>query len=148
MARSSSAVARPASASSRFAPPPTRLVAFRHGPIPPPHAITPEQAARLHQPDSHDAAMTEAEARAALRAFVAVGEIERWIAEQPWEPMSGGGWRVRGRFQSWRFRVVPDPGGVGVVMSGMGGEPTAWIVPGPGDRGEAQEAALRRPDGR
>ena len=31
--------------------------------------------------------MTEAEARAALRAFVAVGEIERWIAEQRWGGM-------------------------------------------------------------
>jgi hypothetical protein len=32
------------------------------------------------------ASVTEAEARAALRAFVAVGEIERWIAAQrPWE---------------------------------------------------------------
>ena len=29
--------------------------------------------------------MTEDEARAALRAFVAVGEVERWIAEQRWE---------------------------------------------------------------
>ena len=76
-----------------------------------------------------DADMTEAEARAALRAFVVVGEIEHWIAAQPWEPMSGRGWRVRGRFQCWRFRVEPAPGGVRVVMSGMGGEPTAWVVP-------------------
>jgi hypothetical protein len=73
--------------------------------------------------------MTEPEARAALRAFVAVGEIERWLAEQPCEPMSGGGWRVRRDFHSWRFRVEPDPDGVRVVMSGVGGEPTAWVVP-------------------
>jgi hypothetical protein len=73
--------------------------------------------------------MTEPEVRAALRAFVAVGEIEHWIAAQPWEPMSGGGWRVRGHFHSWRFRVEPGPGGVRVVMSGVGGAPTAWVVP-------------------
>jgi hypothetical protein len=29
--------------------------------------------------------MTEATARSALRVFVAVGEIERWIGEQPWD---------------------------------------------------------------
>jgi hypothetical protein len=33
-------------------------------------------------------------ARAALRAFEAVGEIEQWIEEQPWEAIPGG-WRVR-----------------------------------------------------
>ena len=38
--------------------------------------------------------MTEAEARAALRASVAVNEIERWLAERPWEPAPGGGWTV------------------------------------------------------
>ncbi len=39
--------------------------------------------------------MTEAEARVALRAFVAVGEIESWIAEQRWEAIPGG-WRLAG----------------------------------------------------
>ena len=34
--------------------------------------------------------MTEAEARAALCAFVAVGELERWIAAQRWEAIPGG----------------------------------------------------------
>ena len=68
--------------------------------------------------------MTETEARAALRAFVAVGEIERWIAEQPWEPMSGDGWRVPGHFHSWRLRVEPDPGGVRVVIRGR--EESRW----------------------
>ena len=47
--------------------------------------------------------MTEAEARAALAAFVAVGEGERWIAEQRWEPILGS-WRVRERFQGWHCR--------------------------------------------
>ncbi len=72
--------------------------------------------------------MTEAEARAALRAFVAVGEIERWIAEQRWEAVPGG-WRVRERFDSWHFRVEPVAGGVRVVMSGIGGQPAVWFVP-------------------
>jgi hypothetical protein len=40
--------------------------------------------------------MTEAEARAALRAFVAVGGLECWIAEQrPWEAIPTG-WTVPG----------------------------------------------------
>ena len=47
--------------------------------------------------------MTEAEARAALRAFIAVGELERWIAAQRWEAVPGG-WRVRERFQGWHCR--------------------------------------------
>ena len=43
--------------------------------------------------------MTEAEARAALRAFVAVGYLERWIAEQrPWQTTPGG-WTVPGELQ-------------------------------------------------
>ena len=70
----------------------------------------------------------QAEARAALRAFVAVGEIERWIAEQPWEGIPGG-WRVRERFQGWHFCVEPAPGGLRVVMSARGGEPAEWTVP-------------------
>ena len=40
--------------------------------------------------------MTEEEARAALRAFAAVGEVEHWIAAQPWQATPDG-WRVRGR---------------------------------------------------
>ena len=50
--------------------------------------------------------MTEAQARAALRAFVGVGHVEPWIARRAWEPIPGG-WRVRERFQGWRFRVEP-----------------------------------------
>ena len=72
--------------------------------------------------------MAEAEARAALRAFVAVGELERWIAAQPWEAVPGG-WRVRGHLHAWRFRVEPVPDGVRVVMSGVGGAPAWWTVP-------------------
>jgi hypothetical protein len=72
--------------------------------------------------------MTEAEARAALRAFVAAGGVERWIADQRWEAVPGG-WRVRERFQGWHFRVEPVAGGVNVVMSARGGEPVVWFVP-------------------
>ena len=72
--------------------------------------------------------MTEAEARAALRAFIAVGELERWIADQRWEAVPGG-WRVRERFQGWYFRVEPAPGGVRVVASAGRGEPAVWFVP-------------------
>ena len=51
--------------------------------------------------------MTEAEARGALRTFVAAGEIERWIAAQPWQPMEKG-WAVPGSLHDgWRFWVEP-----------------------------------------
>jgi hypothetical protein len=33
------------------------------------------------------------------------GGLERWIAEQRWEAILGG-WRVRERFQGWRFRLA------------------------------------------
>jgi hypothetical protein len=77
--------------------------------------------------------VTEAEARTALRAFVAVGGLEAWIAEQRWEAIPGG-WRVRERFQGWRFRVEPVAGGVNVVMSARGGEPAVWFVRGGGTK--------------
>ena len=73
--------------------------------------------------------MTEAEARAALRAFEAVAEVEQWLAEQWWESIPGG-WRVRGEFHGrWRFLLEPVPGGLRVVMSGTGGAPADWVVP-------------------
>jgi hypothetical protein len=75
--------------------------------------------------------VTEDQARAALAAFDAVGGLERWIAEQRWEAVPGG-WRVRERFQGWRFRLEPVAGGLRVVMSVRGGEPAVWVVPGQG----------------
>ena len=73
--------------------------------------------------------MTEDEARIALRAFVAVGDIERWIAEQRWEAVPGG-WTVAGELQGWRFRLEVAPGGLRVVASAGRGEPAVWVVPG------------------
>ena len=74
--------------------------------------------------------MTEAEARAALRAFVGVGDVEPWIAGRPWQAEAGG-WSVAGELQGWRFRLEVVPGGVQVVASTPGGgEPARWFVPG------------------
>ena len=75
--------------------------------------------------------MTEAEARAALAAFDAVGGLEAWIADQRWNAVPGG-WVVPEPFQGLRFRVEPVAGGVHVVMCGTGGQPAAWTVPGRG----------------
>ena len=72
--------------------------------------------------------MTEAEARAALRAFVGDDDIERWIAEQPWQAVPGG-WVVLEPFQGWRFRMEVVPGGVCVLASDGWGEPAVWFVP-------------------
>ena len=72
--------------------------------------------------------MTEDQARAALRAFVAVGGLEAWIADQPWLT-SPSGWVVPEPFQDLRFRVEPVAGGVRVVMCGTGGQPADWTVP-------------------
>jgi hypothetical protein len=73
--------------------------------------------------------VTEAEARAALRAFVAVDGIEQWIAERRWKPVRDGGWWVQGRFHGWRFLVQPVAGGLRVTMSAAGEEPASWFVP-------------------
>ena len=73
-------------------------------------------------------AITEAEARAALRAYVGIGEIEQWIADQRWERVRGG-WNVREQLHGWRFRLEPGPDGLHVVMLVRGGEPAVWTVP-------------------
>jgi hypothetical protein len=46
--------------------------------------------------------MTEDEARAALRAFVGIGDLEPWIAWRPWQA-GPGGWPVSGELQGWRL---------------------------------------------
>jgi hypothetical protein len=73
--------------------------------------------------------VTEDQARTVLAAFVAVGNVERWIAEQPWEPLSRRGWRVRGELHGWRFQVKPARSGVRVILHTAKGERMAWIVP-------------------
>ncbi len=72
--------------------------------------------------------MTEAEARAALAAFDAIGGMERWIAAQPWHAAPGG-WVVPEPFHGLRFRVEPVARGVRVRTFPDKGEPAAWIVP-------------------
>ena len=72
--------------------------------------------------------MTEAEARAALRAFVG-GEVEPWIAGQPWKAEPGG-WSVLGELHGLRFHLEVMAGGVRVIASlGGGREPRVWNVP-------------------
>src|SRR5215212_154295 len=71
--------------------------------------------------------MTEAEARAALRAFVGIGNVEPWIAGRPWRAAPSG-WTVAGELQGWRFRVEVARGGVRVVASTGRGEPAVWFV--------------------
>ncbi len=73
--------------------------------------------------------MTDAEARAALRAFVGVGQVEPWIAGQPWKAEPGG-WSVLGELHGLRFHLEVMPGGVRVIASAGGGrEPAVWSVP-------------------
>ncbi len=54
--------------------------------------------------------MTEDKARAALRAFVAVGGLEQQLAKQRWQA-DAGGWAVLGALGGWRFRIEPAPTG-------------------------------------
>jgi hypothetical protein len=73
--------------------------------------------------------VTEAEARAALRAFDGIGDVEPWIAGRPWQAAPSG-WTVAGELQGWRYRLEVMPGGVRVVASTPGGgEPAMWSVP-------------------
>ena len=67
--------------------------------------------------------------RAALAAFVAVGDVEHWIAGQPWHAAPGG-WVVPEPFRGLRFRVEPVAGGVRITAFMDKGEPAAWVVPG------------------
>lgn len=71
--------------------------------------------------------MTEAQARAALAAHDAIGEIEPWIAAQRWQAALGG-WTVAGELQGWRFRLEAMPGGVRVIAMGKG-DPAVLVVP-------------------
>jgi hypothetical protein len=73
--------------------------------------------------------MTEAEARAALRAFGGGSDVEPWIAARPWKVESGG-WSVLGELGGLRFHLEVMAGGVRVIASmGGGREPKVWSVP-------------------
>ncbi len=73
--------------------------------------------------------MTEAEARAALRAFDGVGGVEHWIACQAWQAAPDG-WIVTGDLGGWRFWLRPVAGGVRINAAVPGGGPPAiWVVP-------------------
>ena len=53
----------------------------------------PRRKKNRHKKGGHKreaSAMEEAEARAALRAFVGVGHVEPWIAGRPWQAAPGG----------------------------------------------------------
>jgi hypothetical protein len=74
-------------------------------------------------------AMTEAEARAALRAFGGGSDVEPWIAARPWKVESGG-WSVLGELHGLRFHLEVMADGVRVIASmGGGREPKVWSVP-------------------
>ncbi len=76
--------------------------------------------------------MIEEEARAALRAYIGVGDVEPWIADRPWKAVAGG-WTVAGELHGWRYRLEAVAGGVREVASTPGGgEPAVWFVPGRG----------------
>ena len=53
--------------------------------------------------------VTEAEARAALRDFVAVAGVERWISGQPWEAVPGG--------TALHSIIAAHPGRIGLIPS-------------------------------
>ena len=72
--------------------------------------------------------MTEADARAALSGLGRARDLERWLADQPWEAVSGG-WRVLHALYGWTFMVAPAGGsGVRVVAFMTAGPPATWIV--------------------
>jgi hypothetical protein len=75
------------------------------------------------------APVTEAEARAALRAFDGVGGVEHWIADQSWQAAPDG-WIVAGDLGGWRFWLRPVAGGLRVSAAPPGNwRPAVWLVP-------------------
>ena len=81
----------------------------------------------LAAPHARRAALTEAEARAALRAFDGIGDIEPWIAGRPWQAAPGG-WTVAGDLQGWRYRVEDVPGLAVRVVERTPGAVTSWLI--------------------
>ncbi len=73
--------------------------------------------------------MTEAEARAALRAFGAASSTEAHIAALPWKPTPDSGWVVLGDILGMTFRLARAPAGLRVVLRHTDGLEPSWIVP-------------------
>jgi hypothetical protein len=71
--------------------------------------------------------VTEAETRALLRDWPGVGDLEAWIAEQPWQPRPGG-WTVPGELQGWRFRIEVIGDGLRIIAGPPGVVPARWMV--------------------
>lgn len=73
--------------------------------------------------------MTEAEARAALRAHDGIGGLEPWLADQPWRPAPGG-WQIARDLDGWRCRMQPTEDGLRMTATAPGGGvPAVWTVP-------------------
>jgi hypothetical protein len=75
--------------------------------------------------------MTEKEVREVLRQGDQDG-FEGWIARQIWLRRDGGGWRVAGSLNGWRFTVDVVPHGVQVSAfpPGPRPRPAVWVVTG------------------
>ncbi len=73
--------------------------------------------------------MTEAEARAALRAFGAASSSEACVAAMPWEPTPDGGWAVLGDILGRTFRLARAPAGLRVEERHTDGLEVSWVVP-------------------
>ena len=68
------------------------------------------------------------EARTLLDRFDGLGELESWIARQPWQAAPGG-WTVVTELQGWRFRLTQVPEGLQVsARAPGGGAPAVWTV--------------------
>ena len=74
--------------------------------------------------------MTEAEARAALRAFAPTSSsTEHRIADMPWQPSSDGGLTVLGHICGLRYRLVHVPGWLRLLARHSDGNEPSWFVP-------------------
>jgi hypothetical protein len=74
--------------------------------------------------------MTEDAARALLRRCDGWGGIERWIAKQQWQAVTGG-WAVAKELKGWRFTLHPLGGRLQVSAVAPGSAvPAVWTVTG------------------
>jgi hypothetical protein len=90
--------------------------------------------ALLRESQAHIAAsqaMTEIEARTALRTCDGVGVVEHWIAGQFWQ-VEPDGWTVTLDLAGWQFRLRPVLGALQISATLPGsGWPVSWVVPRP-----------------